>query len=204
MYFEVKIIEFLQSFSTPFLDVLFSMMSYIFDYPIVIAGFLMFWFLKSRHFAIFYVGAQGVGAVAQKILKAIIQRPRPMVDNSTIRSIFPTEVDGFSLPSGHSVAAMGFAFFLVLYVFCVSKNNKNKTITLITAVLFLLLNLLNRLYLGQHYLTDVFAGYVLMFALCFVSYFLYKPFVNISNKMINKIKEKFRKENVKEEETNIG
>lgn len=201
MAFEVKIIEFLQSFRTPFLDVFFSLMSYIFDYPIVIAGFLIFWLLKSKHFAVFYVGVQGIGAVAQKVLKAIIERPRPMVENSSITSIFPTEVDGFSFPSGHSVAAMGFAFFVIFYVFSISKNKRNKTFALIFSILFLLLNFVNRLYLGQHFLTDVFAGYLLMFIICFVSYFLYKPFVNLTNAIICKLKDKFRKKDVKKEET---
>ena len=82
------------------------------------------------------------------LLKDWIGRPRPYKKGAyTIIE----HAEQFSMPSGH---AQGFASFLVPFT-QVSKNKKRAYIISSALLLFLCFT---RLYLGQHYLTDVLAG----------------------------------------------
>ncbi len=86
-------------------------------------------------------------------LKMLIQRPRPS---------FPhlVEENGFSFPSGHAMASLGFYGFLIYLVWQTNINKKIKIgITIILSILILLIGL-SRIYLGVHYFTDVVAGFV--------------------------------------------
>lgn len=67
----------------------------------------------------------------------------------------------YSFPSGHSILAI--AFYGLLFYFIIRHSKKYKLLWTTFSILFVLLLGFSRLYLGVHYLSDVFAGYSLGF-----------------------------------------
>lgn len=200
MLFEIKIIEWLQSFSCMALDILTSYASFFFDYTIIIAVFFLFYFNNKKAYAGYYVIVQGVGALVQVIAKKIFMRPRPYLVSDTIVSILTS--DGSSFPSGHSVAAMGAFMFLVLFIYSENRNKNERITFTVLGIVYLLTNMFNRMYLGQHYLSDIIGGYLLMVAICSISYLLYKPYAKSYNFIFSNLEKRLgRKKVVKQKET---
>ena len=96
-------------------------------------------------------------SILNQTLKSLLQRPRP----TGFRIINET---GYSFPSGHSMISMAFYGFLIYLIY---KNVKNKCLkfTLIIILFILIISIgLSRIYLGVHYTSDVFAGFLLSIA----------------------------------------
>lgn len=87
------------------------------------------------------------------ISKIIIHRPRPDV-------AYYLET-GYSFPSGHATIAMAFYGFLVYVLFRQYKHWKIKANVLFAGLIIILGIGLSRIYLGVHYLSDVWGGYLL-------------------------------------------
>lgn len=163
MLFEVKIIEFLQSFSCAFLDGTSKVVSYFFDYPLVLTIAVLLLCFKKWYYLFVFLIVEGFCFFAQITLKYIINRPRPFVSHQSIKNIF--EASNSSFPSGHSVTCMC-AVVVLGYIISKSKMRKtNKVLCYIGLGFSLLACAFNRMYLGQHYLTDVLGGYILAFVL---------------------------------------
>lgn len=191
MLFEIKIIEWLQSFSSKPLDILTAYSSFFFDYAIIIAVFFLFYLNNKKCYATYYVVIQGVGALVQHFAKLIFMRPRPHIASETVVSILTSE--GSSFPSGHSVAAMGVFMFVIFFIYSENRNKNERAGFTILGIIFLLLNMFNRMYLGQHYLTDIFGGYLLMVAICSISFLLYKPYQKAYNFILGNIEKRLTK-----------
>lgn len=110
-----------------------------------------------------WIAALGGGEALNLALKAIFQRPRPVLPNPLV-----IETD-WGFPSGHVMAAMiVYGALLALLVPLLARRVARIGLT---AGLLLLISLIgfSRLYLGVHFLTDVLAGYaagVAWLALC--------------------------------------
>ncbi|MBP3631008.1 MAG: phosphatase PAP2 family protein, partial [Clostridia bacterium] len=196
MLFEIKIIEWLQSFSCTALDVLTSLSSYFFDYAIIIAVFFLFYFNNKKAYAGYYVLIQGLGAMVQHLAKKVFMRPRPYLASDTVVSILTSE--GSAFPSGHSVAAMGVFMFVMFFIYSENRNKNERITFTILGVLYLLFNMFNRMYLGQHYLTDILGGYLLMVAICSISYLAYKTYVKGYNFVMSNCEKRFIKNKTRE------
>lgn len=86
------------------------------------------------------------------ITKNIFQRPRPEI-------LQLITIDGFSFPSGHSTYSMAIYGYLIYLLNCLS-DSKNKNIFIALLVLLIFSIGLSRIYLGVHYFSDVFAGFL--------------------------------------------
>ncbi|EUJ32021.1 PAP2 family protein [Listeria floridensis FSL S10-1187] len=85
-------------------------------------------------------------------------------------------ISGYSFPSGHAAGAATFYGLLALVlIFFFIKRKGLKWFVGLTALFIILLIMLSRVYLGVHYPSDVFAGFILGSAvLSFAFYALLK------------------------------
>lgn len=84
------------------------------------------------------------------ILKLVFHRPRP------INAVFLEDSNSF--PSGHATIAVAFYGFIA---YLLLRKNKNKPYRILTISSILITGIgLSRLYLGVHYVSDVWAGYL--------------------------------------------
>lgn len=86
------------------------------------------------------------------ITKNIFQRPRPDI-------LQLITIDGFSFPSGHSTFSITIYGYLIYLISQLSKL-RYKNIFILLLVLLILSIGLSRIYLGVHYFSDVFAGFI--------------------------------------------
>ncbi len=188
MTFEAKIIRWLQSFSTPALDYFMAFFSYFGDFIIVLVLFCVLFYNRERMLAFYFLITVGVSTGVQILLKAIVSRPRPYVQYPEIRGIF--NASGTSFPSGHSITSMCVAIFIIFWVLKTNPTTAKKIVTLVCCGLYLVWNALNRMYLGQHFLTDIIAGYIIELLIGFVAYLLLPKFNNLYTKLETRLSAK--------------
>lgn len=116
---------------------------------ILIMGII--WKFKSRTW--FFAGTILCSWILQKIIKFIIDRPRPD------EALWWMSEGSSSFPSGHSIC-VACVFILLCYFICTSPAVKSwvkyLVCTLSAAIMFLVP--LSRIILGVHYFTDVLGG----------------------------------------------
>jgi undecaprenyl-diphosphatase len=119
------------------------------------ASILSIWFLvkKRMHNQVVQLCVALVSAEAiTYTLKLFVARPRPL-DGLLVEH-------DFSFPSGHATIAMAFFGTLIYFISTRMPNSRKKQILLFFGASLIVLIGLSRLYLGVHYLSDVFAGYL--------------------------------------------
>ena len=125
---------------------------------IFIAILLIILFRKKKEITLI-ISSLALTIGTNQLLKHIIQRPRPPLERRLIKQ------GGYSFPSGHSMAAL--CIYGILIYFCMTKIKKKSLkilfITLLT-IMILLIGI-SRIYVGVHYPSDVFAGYLLSIAI---------------------------------------
>lgn len=105
--------------------------------------------MKNKKYSKLIIVNLALAFILNRILKLIIARPRPQRLRLVLES-------GYSFPSGHSMVSFAFYGFLI---YLINKKVKNKKIkySLITVLSLLILFIgISRIYLGVHYVTDVF------------------------------------------------
>ena len=109
--------------------------------------------ITNKRIAVIVVSNLVLIALLNNILKLIVRRARP----TGFRLV---EETGYSFPSGHSMVSMAFYGYLIYLIY---KNVKNKKLrwTLMTGFGILIFIIgMSRIYLGVHYTSDVFAGFL--------------------------------------------
>lgn len=125
----------------------------------------------NKLFAIYFGTTYGVAVGINFLLKHLINRPRPYAMDPQIINKMPAI--GMSFPSGHSLSAALIAAFLIFIILKTVKNKKIKIFLICLTILFVLLVIFSRLYLGQHYLSDTLAAIVLAGVYSVISLYLY-------------------------------
>src|SRR5690606_19961870 len=150
MFNEIQIIEFIQQMRSGFMDALFQIITEFGDQLIFIAvALVVYWFVDKR-LAFKLVFTFIFSAIVNEGLKALVQRPRPFKENPALN--VGEETHGYSFPSGHAQNTA--VISTVLYQ---SHGKKNKWLKWVLLAAMILVPF-SRMYLGQHYLTDVLVG----------------------------------------------
>lgn len=117
---------------------------------ILIVIFLVF--LVNRKVSYIYLGASIIQTSLNRVIKAIVRRPRPNVD------VFIRE-SNFSFPSGHAMAITCLYGLLIYYLY--KSEIRYRKLLIVICVLIIVLVSLSRVYLGVHYFSDIIGGILL-------------------------------------------
>jgi Membrane-associated phospholipid phosphatase len=131
----------------------FSPQSFILSVLIVLAIYL----LGLRWEAITAVIAALLPPLVNVLVKDWIRRPRPTIDLVNVFGI----LNSYSFPSGHVMFYVGFFGFLWFLVYTLLKRSWRRTLLLIFLGSLIALVGISRIYLGQHWPSDVLGAYLL-------------------------------------------
>ncbi len=121
---------------------------------------LLAW-VKSRCDAVAVAVSMGGCALCDFVLKLYFARPRPFLAVADIHSLLGHASDA-SFPSGHALRAFAAAACLAASPWVCAPGQRSWKHRLVTITyVFAGLVCFSRLYLGQHYPSDVFAGALL-------------------------------------------
>ncbi|NLK12658.1 MAG: phosphatase PAP2 family protein [Candidatus Phytoplasma sp.] len=163
---ELEIIRSIQSISNQFLDTVFKMITFLGDqYVFIGLAVVIYWFIdKKKGFKLVFVFL--LSTAFTSVFKTIIKRPRPFIEDSTLS--IGTKTHGYSFPSGHSQAITVETSFLY------DEYGKKKSWVKYGLLSLLILVPFSRVYLGQHYPTDVIAGVILGIVMFILGSYLFK------------------------------
>ena len=160
---EIGINAWLQRFSVPFLDWLAIAITYLGDEIFFIAIAVVLFWCVDKKFGFRVMNVYLISAASMAGMKQIFRRPRPF-ETGEVRSI-GAKSSGYSFPSGHSHSVASMTTQAVIKF--------RKAVTIIVGAIITALVMLSRVYLGQHYVSDVLAGCSLGIILGITLTFLY-------------------------------
>jgi undecaprenyl-diphosphatase len=91
------------------------------------------------------------------LVKDLVQRPRPTAAAVSVIDILKS----YSFPSGHVMYYLGFLGFIGFLVFSLLKPSLKRTLLLVLIGIPVVLIGISRIYLGQHWASDVLGSYLL-------------------------------------------
>lgn len=159
---DVVITREFQENRTPWLNTFMIAVSYLGNNWAVFATLILltalaFWFVSLRLEALFIIGLSVISTLLNGLLKYIVSRPRP---TATLVDIIQ-KASGQSFPSGHVMSYV--AFFGLVFSFGLILFRRDRWwhyALLIIPGLFVVLVGPSRIYLGDHWASDVLGGYL--------------------------------------------
>ncbi len=97
-----------------------------------------------------------ISSAVGALIKLIVIRPRPSADIVHV----VRELNSSGFPSGHVLSTTAFCGFLVFLCFTLLKPAPARTALLVALTLLIALMGLSRIYLGQHWFSDVMGAYL--------------------------------------------
>ena len=166
-----SILLFFQEIGTPFLDLIFELVTMLGEEIVLIAIMAwMFWNMdKKKGFILSYTLLFSL--VLNSVLKISFRRPRPFEQIPEISGKRVHTATGYAFPSGHTQGATTFYLTIALFI--------QKWWAWLLAVLISLAVALSRVYLGVHWPVDVLGALLAGTAVSFVMY-------NILNRLYEK------------------
>lgn len=172
---DIRVANLLAIFRNAELTKIFSWITLLGKWQVIlvftVATISILWLWKKRTYIIPLLLSIAGSEIFTSIGKVVFHRARPNV------AIYPE--NSFSFPSGHATIAIAFYGFLAYILIKNAKQWKRKINIFFTGLILIILIGFSRLYLGVHYVSDVWGGYLagaiwLIIAIGFSEYFLYK------------------------------
>ena len=161
----MEFINFLQSFSNPVLDSIFTFITRMGEETFFMLVFILFFWCIDKGFGYRLGFAFLSSGVLNTWIKEIFRLPRPFQEHPEIRSLRVETATGFSFPSGHTQSTA------TLWTSAAIRY-KRAMIT-VAAAIFIVFVGTSRMYLGVHYPRDVVFGALLGIAWVFASNWLF-------------------------------
>ncbi|MBR6788939.1 MAG: phosphatase PAP2 family protein [Clostridia bacterium] len=167
MPWEASIIQALQTMSNGFTDTVFGIFTYLGDEIFVVAVMAFVYWCVSKRLGFKFMNVYFLSCGVNTVIKAIVQRPRPFDAYEGIVKSIGEETGGYSFPSGHTNN------ITTLSTLSVMGFKKHRKIFIPLGIGLTLLVMFTRLFLGQHYLTDVLCSAFMAILMVIVFSLLY-------------------------------
>ncbi|MDF2726132.1 MAG: phospholipid phosphatase [Paenibacillus sp.] len=119
---------------------------------VVLTMAVLYFLLKHRKELILLLVAASGSVLLNFTLKLLFQRARPDIHRIIV-------VDGYSFPSGHSMAAFSFYSIVAFLIWRHVHSRVGKGTVILLGSFFIGMIGFSRIYLGVHYPSDVLGGY---------------------------------------------
>lgn len=161
---EVNIVKFFQKASCSFLDGVNSVITVIGETSMLFMLFVAIYLCYRKEFAVKYLFFFMLSGLINGAIKSAVARPRPYTYDGVLDVRHTT---GYSFPSGHSQNYALQATLIGIEYSKYEKRNSKRWILYSSLIVVGLLVAISRIYLGQHFLTDVLVGLCLGTILAF-------------------------------------
>jgi membrane-associated phospholipid phosphatase len=159
---DVAITREFQENQSPWLSATMVAVSYIgntlpLQVGLIVLAAVLLWIVRLYLEAVTVLVVSAVSALLNISIKLLVDRPRP---NAHLVDVIQ-HANGLSFPSGHVmsyVAFWGLLFSFTIILF--SGNHLWRVVLLIVSALFVVLVGPSRIYLGDHWASDVLGGYI--------------------------------------------
>jgi len=159
--FDLQITRSLQLVNAPSFALLMSLISWPGFSPqaAIIAGlFILLIYAFGLHWeAVMAFIALVLSTAINVLVKDLIQRPRPLPE---LVNVYATLTD-YSFPSGHVMYYLGFFGFIWFLAFTLLKPSLKRGFILVIFGALVVLVGISRIYLGEHWASDVIGSYLL-------------------------------------------
>ena len=123
----------------------------------VLAVVVWLWRRGARRLAAWAFTTMVLGGLLGIVLKLLVERVRPVLDDQVARA------SGYSFPSGHALNSLLCSGILIL-VFLPALHRIGRFTAYAVGLLLVLVTGFDRVALGVHFVSDVLAGWVVAFA----------------------------------------
>jgi undecaprenyl-diphosphatase len=178
--FDSTIIAAVQGFESPGLTSIMKFFTFIGSgtQVAIIALLVLFFLFKVLHHRrelILFIWVVLGSTILNEILKTVFHRARP-----TIHRI--VEANGFSFPSGHSMAAFSLYGVIAFLLWRHLSTSLGRGLLILFSIFMIIMIGVSRIYLGVHYPSDVLGGFLASGCLLAVSIWFYQRYMERGSK----------------------
>jgi membrane-associated phospholipid phosphatase len=172
---DVAITQEFQEHHLPWLLTLMEFVSLLGNYPLIFSLLLLltaivFWMVRLRLEGLYFVVLSAISELVNTSVKLLINRPRPAASLVEVLQTAP----GQSFPSGHVMSYIAYWGLLFALSFILFKRDRwwHYALLIISAFFVIMIGP-SRIYLGDHWASDVLGAYILGGLLLGVSLWIY-------------------------------
>ena len=158
---DLQISQFVQLINNPFFALFMGLISWPGFLPqsiiITVLTVLLFYKLGLQWESLMMLFAATFSSGVNVLVKDLIQRPRPTAGMVNVISTLTS----YSFPSGHVMFYLGYFGFVAFLIFSLLKPTLKRNLLLVLLCGLIILVGPSRIFLGQHWASDVLGAYLL-------------------------------------------